>query len=181
MRKPFVILAVVALLNASLMWGCGERSPASSQSDPALDRDTQGQMADAERREYWIAQMGSFVTQSDDGTYVFDEAGFTAAYGSLPDTDQAVFNELKQCIPIANQKVREMPLSDGMAKLTFSRYWWGYKECYSELSAEYMLDFMQISAYGYPAYVWAKYFYYNYGRFCVNHSWLPPAIWITAS
>ncbi len=143
--------------------------PVTSANSEASD-----QVADhealAKQYEKVIAAMDPYVTEQPNGEYVFDEAGFAATNASLPADEQQLVSELKDGIAIVNQKLPELK-SEAYAKVWFRWYWWGYKECYSELSAEYMLDAMQFSIYGLAIYPAAKWLHYTFGYFCIYHTW----------
>ena len=158
-----------------LLPGCsGVKAPVASEPEQPFAKE----QAKAAQYEQMIAAMDPYVTQTKDGQYVFDEAGFKAAHSSIAGSDLETVLNLQKGIPIANQKIQEMNESPAIAKIEFYWYWWGYKECYSELSAVYMLDLMSRSGYAYPIYLWAQYYYYHYSRFCINHTWAG-GIWIT--
>ncbi len=175
---------LVCFIGALISAGCGEKTPVNApvtlEAVQQPITDTEAQEAQARLYEAWIARMDPYVTQNADGTYMFNEAAFADMYGRLADSDRIVVTGLQKCIPVVNAKVKESVPSGGAAKIWFQWYWWGYKECYSQLSAEYMLDLAQVSVYGYPAYVWAKYYYYHYGQFCIYHTWVG-GMWISAS
>lgn len=168
------VVMICAIMYPLFLTGCSE-SPIDAQVNTPAPIEQQ-----VTPQEHWITAMDPFVTQGTDGMYTFDEVAFGDAYGVLVDSDLVVVAELKASISVANQKIREDTLTGSLAKIWFYRYWWGYKECYSELSAEYMLDLMSISVVTWPAYFSAKSYYYRYGQFCINRSWVG-MVWITPS
>ncbi len=167
-------IACVLIVSFGMIQGCSENDKVvepvvQEQSDIPVD--VQQQLAQAEQYERLIAVMDPYINQSASGEYVFDEAGFAATQASLPVDDQTVIIQLKEGIPVVNQKLQDLIESDIAAKVWFRWYWWGYKECYSELSAEYMLDAMQFSMWGLAIYPAAKWLHYHFGYFCIYHTW----------
>ncbi len=175
------LLLVSALAFMLVIVGCSnEESPtqAVQHQESDIPADVQQQMQLAEQYERLIEAMDPYVTEGQDGQYAFDEAGFVSQHASLPESDQQIVGQLKDGIPIANQKIQELNQSGAAAKVWFQWYWWGYKECYSEYSAEWMLDLMSRSGYAYPLWYVASRYHYSYGYFCIGHTWAG-GVWIT--
>lgn len=175
------LLLLSALAFMLVIVGCSqEESPTQSVPDQESEvpADVQQQMKLAEQYERLIEAMDPFVSQAENGQYVFDEAGFASAQSLLSGSDQQIVNQLRDGISIVNEKVQELTESGAAAKIWFQWYWWGYKECYSEYSAVWMLDLMSRSGYGYSLWYYASRYHYSYGYFCIGHTWAG-GVWIT--
>lgn len=186
-RKNLIFMLLIGVI-ALMTYGCSflenddQKTSIGPDGNQSAVADSMAQLAEFEaqsaRYELWVGKMDPYVTKTESGEYVFDEAEFTAQYGLITGSDKTIVHDLKGSIPIANQKIQELSESGVAAKIWFKWYWWGYKECYSQLSAEYMLEFMNSVTQLKPFWAWAKYYHYYYGYFCINHSWAG-GIWIT--
>lgn len=177
-RKSILYSSIIAA--TIVITSCSKTDAPTSPTQstkPDIPADVQAQMVQAEQYERLIQAMDPYVTQDASGAYVFDVAGFGAQHASLPTDDQKVVDELTGGIAVANQKIQEANQPGVAAKISTYYYWWGWKDCFSELSAVYMLSVLE--HYAYPVWFWAQYYYYHNGRFCVCHPWVG-GIWISS-
>ncbi len=176
MKTQSTVFRMIALFMVAVMMvpivGCSQKptEPMKDQ-EPVQDPAIVAAEQQAKLYEAVIAKMDKYVTTNADGTFNSDYQGFLSA-NQLTGDEMKVADELNKGILVVNQKILEMANTGAVAKVWFQRYWWGYKECYSELSAEYMLDGMLLTIYGLAIYPSAKYLYYHFGYFCIYHTWI---------
>jgi|GEM_PF-1895274 len=139
--------------------------------------------------ENWIERMDPYVTENKDGTYDFDHTSFEATYGELDGINKSIVKQLKEGIPIVNQKIQEKGRTGApsAAGLYMQWHWWGITYCYTGYTA-YLATAM-ITATGKLPYVgwligisygsWAAYLTATYGGFCSNQTW-NGIVWLSA-
>ncbi|MFH0852952.1 MAG: hypothetical protein V1853_00920 [bacterium] len=201
MTRTTVWTTLAFFMLAMFLPACSENMPTEQETTQQEDTtdDFTALEQEAELYQYWIDQMDSFVTQSEDGTYVFDQEAFLGslsndrselvqqlALSDEDNPDSKVILELMESIDIGNEQI----LSEKAALWSgcWTR-WWGRKCCYAGGDAEYTIHLMNISAwisslnwisgaimhaYAY----WAGYLNSNCGGFCINATWVG-GVWLT--
>jgi len=128
--------------------------------------------------EAMIDAMDPYVSQNGDGTFVLDYEAFLSSQGqSLTAEEMEIAQNFNSGISVVNQKIQEAAQSGTAAKIWRTYRWWGYQDCFSELSAINMLEVIKMVMP--PLWFWANYYYYHYSYFCICHPWAG-GIWISS-
>lgn len=198
MHRSTVLLIVAFFLMAVLLPACSEKVP--TQEDAAQvgvpDNATIAQEQMAERYEYWIGQMDSFVHQDDNGIFVLDRDGFLrsltvdnretlrrVAVADTSNTDAKIILGLIKSVEAGNEQLASKAV---MGSACWS-YWWGRRCCYWGREGWMVVGLIQVGS-SIPPWGWllspyaatAAYYMGVYGGFCANSSWAwPAAIWLT--